>query len=407
MRIAITGAHQAIVGGAETYLRWLLRTLVARGHEVAFAFDHAAKDLDQAVDRDIEPLRRWNLGVVTRTEFFEQLASFRPDVVFMQSSADGTLDLELARRFRAVLFPHSFYGTCVTGWKVHHLPTLQVCTRRFGPACLPVNYLRGCGARNPRQLLALYTDQRLRAKVVQRLAGLVVASDYMRQVSVQNGMDDRVVRVLPYPTNLEPDPVPPSVRESPRRVLFLGRLTSGKGGVRAIQAIARCQRRLADRQLFLTVAGDGPELDRCRRLATKLGVPSEFPGWVGAERRLSLLRNTDLLVVPSQWPEPFGMVGLEAASVGVPSVAFGTGGIVEWLRPGVSGELAEGFGSRSLAEALERALRDPQHHQRLRLGAWETARAFGGDQHITGLEAFFAELSGPNRSQAAEPKPTR
>ena len=399
MRIAITGASQTLAGGAENYLNWLLRALVRRGHEVAFAFEHAAGDPDRAVDRNVEPLTRWDLGAVTRSEFLAKLTSFRPDIVFLQSASDPTLDLALSQRFRTVLFVHAFYGTCATGKKVHHIPTLQICTRRFGPACLPVNYLRGCGARNPVQLLNVYSDQFTRAKVVQCLAGLIVASEYMRQVCIQNGVDDRVVRVLPYPVNLEPDSVPPaSACESPRRVLFLGRFTSDKGAVRAVQAMARCQRSIRDRQLVLTMAGDGPELDRCRRLAMRLGVASDFPGWVDAERRLSLLRSADVLIVPSQWPEPFGMVGVEAGSVGVPAVAYRAGGIVDWLRPGVSGELAEGFGSRSLAQALERALRDPQHHQRLRLGAWQTAREFGGDRHVSGLEAFFQELSRPGPS---------
>jgi len=395
VRIAITGANQAVAGGAETYLTWLLRTLVARGHEVGFAFERAAQRGEEAVDRNLEPLTRWNIGGSTRSAFLDKLTSFRPDIVFLQSASDQTLDLTLAQRFRTVLFAHAFYGTCATGWKVHHLPTLRICTRRFGPGCLPVNYVRGCGARNPIQLLSVYSNQRTRAKVLQGLAGLVVASEYMRQVYVQNGVDDRAVRVLPPPGNIEPDAAPPSARELPRRLLFLGRFTSGKGAVRAVQATALCQRGLADRQLVLTMAGDGPALDHCRRLATKLGVQSEFPGWVSAEQRLLLLRTADLLIVPSQWPEPFGMVGVEAASLGVPAAAYRAGGIVDWLRPGVSGELAEGFGSRALAEALDRALRDPLHYQRLQLGAWQTAHEFSGDRHVFGLEAFFRELSQP------------
>jgi glycosyltransferase involved in cell wall biosynthesis len=87
------------------------------------------------------------------------------------------------------------------------------------------------------------------------------------------------------------------------------------------------------------------------------------------------------------------MVGLEAAAVGVPAVAYATGGIVDWLKPGVNGELAEGFGAAALARALERALIDPERHQRLRRGAWQTAREFGDSQHIEGLEAFFMELA--------------
>lgn len=398
VRIAIVGATQAVEGGAETYLTWLLRTLVERGHHVAFAFERAANERSERVDGSVEPLTRWDLGTMTRAEFLDQIGKFRPDIVFLQSAFDQFLDLALTQRFRTVLFAHAFYGTCATGWKMHHLPTLQVCTRRFGPACLPINYLRGCGARNPVQLLNVYANQRTRAEVVRGLVGLVVASEYMRQVYVQNGFDPLRVRVLPPPVNLDRDAAPPAADESPRRVLFLGRFTSGKGAVRAVEAAARCQRRMDDRQLVLTMAGDGPVLEDCRRLAKKLGISTDFPGWVGAEQRLELLRTSDVLIVPSQWPEPFGMVGVEAASVGVPAVAYRAGGVVDWLRPGVSGELAEGFGARSLAQALERALRDPQHHARLRLGAWRVAREFSGIHHAAGLEVFFEELASTGSS---------
>ena len=391
MRIVVTGAHQAIVGGAETYLAWLLRTLLSRGHDVGFGFERAAESGEQAVDAGLD-LRRWHIGDLARAEFLAQVGDFRPDIVFLQAASDESLDLALTERFRTVLFAHAFYGTCATGWKVHRLPTLQICTRRFGPACLPVNYLRGCGARSAVQLFNLYSAQRTRSNVLRGIAGLVVASQYMRDVYLQNGVDQRMVRVLPPPVNVEPGARPHPATELPRRVLFLGRFGPNKGAARAIEAIADCQRELSDRQLVLTMAGDGPELARCQRLASRLGVNVDFPGWVGAEQRLQLLQSADLLIVPSQWPEPFGMVGVEAASLGVPAVAYRAGGIVDWLRAGENGELADGFGSRSLAQALQRALRDPERHHRLRLGAWHTAREFVGERHVAGLESFFSEI---------------
>lgn len=393
MRIAIVGANRALVGGVETYLAWILAALVARGHEVAFAFEQTTTQPERAVDRGVAPLTRWDLQAVDRTVFFEQLTAFHPDIVFLQGCRDQTLDLALALRFRAVLFAHVFYATCATGWRVHRIPQRKICTRRFGPACLPINYLRGCGARNPVQLLTLYSDQRGRSKVLPRLAGLVVASQYMREVFVQHGVLDDDVHVIPLPVELAPDRTPPAARESCNRVLFLGRLTSAKGGARAVEVAARCQRALG-RPLHLTVAGEGPELARCQRLAVNLGVETDFPGWVGPDRRTALLRSADVLIVPSLWPEPFGIVGIEAASVGVPAVAYRAGGIVDWLRPGESGELAEGpgFDSKALAEALERALRDPEHHRRLQLGAWRIAREFSGERHVVQLEQFFAEI---------------
>lgn len=393
MRIAIVGAHQAVVGGAETYLIFLLRALLERGHEVAFAFERAAPRAEEAVDRGLTSLVRWNLEVTDRAQFIEELRAFGPDVVFLQGADDESLDLAVAKSFCSVLFAHAFYGTCATGWRVHHLPSLRICERRFGAACIPINYLRGCGARNPLQLLKVYGDQSARAEVLHALAGLAVASEYMRDVYRLHGFEDRNMRVLPPPVAIEPDEHPPLPRADPRRVLFLGRLTSGKGGVRAVQAVARCQAAMRHRKLELTIAGEGPELEKCRRLAAELGIAAEFVGWVGPEKRMQLLRAADVLVVPSQWPEPFGMVGLEAASVGVPAVAYRAGGVVDWLRAGESGELAEGFGSVTLAAALERALRDEQHHARLARGAWQVARSFARERHVSELETFFAQVA--------------
>ncbi|HEX2672514.1 MAG TPA: glycosyltransferase, partial [Polyangiaceae bacterium] len=276
------------------------------------------------------------------------------------------------------------------------------CTRRFGAACLPTNYLRGCGVRNPRHLLDLYDVQRIRAKVLQGLAATIVASEYMRQVYVNQGLPEDNVYTLPCPTETSPDPAAPPASESCDRVLFLGRLTTGKGCVRAVQATAHCQRALG-RALHLTVAGEGPELSSCQRLADKLGVDADFVGWVGSERRLELLRRADALIVPSLWPEPFGIVGIEAASVGVPAVGYAAGGIVDWLRPGETGELADATGFRPLplAAALERALRDPAHHRRLQLGAWRMAHEFDTDRHFSKLVHLFSELSARARPRSS------
>jgi glycosyltransferase involved in cell wall biosynthesis len=257
-----------------------------------------------------------------------------------------------------------------------------------------MNYLRGCGARNPLQLFDLYAVQRTGAKVLGRLTAVVVASEYMRQVYLQHGIPEGNLHLIPLPAESIPDAVPPPASQSRERVLFLGRLTSGKGCANAVLATARCGRALG-RPLHLTVAGDGPELGRCQRLAKRLGVEADFVGWVGSDQRGELLRKADVLIVPSLWPEPFGLVGIEAAAVGLPAVAYATGGIVDWLRPGESGELADasGFGTRPLAAALERALRDPAHHRRLQLGAWRMAQEFDADRHFSRLEKLFAELS--------------
>jgi glycosyltransferase involved in cell wall biosynthesis len=177
-------------------------------------------------------------------------------------------------------------------------------------------------------------------------------------------------------------------------VLFLGRLTDLKGGRFLVEAVRLATERLG-RALTLAVAGDGPERPAVEAQARRLGVGTEIHGWVDAARRNDLLRGADVLAVPSVWPEPFGLVGLEAGCVGLPAVAFAVGGIPDWLTAGVSGELAPGDPptAAGLADALTRALADPHHLARLRRGAWETAGRFTWERHVTQLEAILERVA--------------
>jgi glycosyltransferase involved in cell wall biosynthesis len=124
------------------------------------------------------------------------------------------------------------------------------------------------------------------------------------------------------------------------------------------------------------------------------GLKIEFVGWVERRRIETLLENCDLLVVPSLWPEPFGLVGPEAGHFGVPVAAFDVGGIHDWLLDGVNGYLAPGSPptSRGLAEAIINCLRDPVVHARLRTGAVEVAQQFNIKNHLTALLEVFQNV---------------
>ena len=69
-----------------------------------------------------------------------------------------------------------------------------------------------------------------------------------------------------------------------------------------------------------------------------LAYPSvEFIGEICEAQKAEFLGNADALLFPIAWPEPFGMVMIEAASCGTPVIAFGYGSVPEVVEPGVSG----------------------------------------------------------------------
>jgi glycosyltransferase involved in cell wall biosynthesis len=236
-------------------------------------------------------------------------------------------------------------------------------------------------------MLRQFKMQRRRLQNLRQVRAVLTASRHMRDEYLRHQIPADRLHVVPlFPPGAVRDVVPPEPRPARKRILFVGRITALKGWRHLLEAIPLAAAALG-RTLTLVVAGDGPDRSAFEAEAKRRNIPAEFLGWVDAERRNAEMRTADVLAVPSVWPEPFGLVGIEAGCVGLPSVAFAVGGIPDWLLPGVSGELAPGErpNPRDLADALVRALADRDHWQRLRVGAWETAGRFTLEAHLERL----------------------
>src|SRR5438093_1202039 len=96
------------------------------------------------------------------------------------------------------------------------------------------------------------------------------------------------------------------------------------------------------------------------------------------------LPETDLVVVPSLWTEPFGRIGPEAGLRGVPVAAFEVGGVTDWLISGVNGYLAPGNPPTAggLAGAIGNCLKDPKIYRELSAGAVTVASQFNLEHHL-------------------------
>jgi len=183
-------------------------------------------------------------------------------------------------------------------------------------------------------------------------------------------------------------------------VLFMGRMTAIKGGATLARAIAEAQR-IRGSSIHVTFAGDGPERGPLEPLARDLGIEASFPGWLSGAARSAAFRRASIVAVPSLWPEPFGLVGLEAAAHGVPSVAFDSGGIREWLRDNESGRLIAGRDPRALGEAIADLCAKPGELRRLGEGAQRVARALSCDAHVAILERVFTGVASTARAAIA------
>src|SRR5262249_21254594 len=149
VRILIASSYRGLVGGTESYQKGLLPALLARGHAVGLLTQYGAPDPQATIDGGNEALARWCVEEQGEQGALQGVRDWQPDVVYSQGVQSPELEEELATRFPAVMFAHTYYGTCVSGTKCHAFPTARVCQRTFGPRCLLLYHARRCGGLKP------------------------------------------------------------------------------------------------------------------------------------------------------------------------------------------------------------------------------------------------------------------
>jgi glycosyltransferase involved in cell wall biosynthesis len=164
--------------------------------------------------------------------------------------------------------------------------------------------------------------------------------------------------------------------EETRTILHVARLVEVKGTRHLLGAFARLPDRFAD--VELAIVGDGPLKASLQSLAASLGVAARvrFLGALPYAAVLGRMRQAAMLVLPSvRTPtgrvEGLGMVLLEAAATGVPTVGSRIGGIPEGIVDNETGFLVPERDEEGLAQRMTTLLDD----RALRLTMGEKARA--------------------------------
>jgi glycosyltransferase involved in cell wall biosynthesis len=323
-------------GGAHWHLLGILERQ-AREHEVLVAAG-AAEGVAAPCPSRIVP------GLESRTRRAVDLApladAFAPDVVHVHTVVNPAV-LEWAAARGAVITVQDHRYFCPTRGK-------WTADGRVCDEVLREDLCRGCfeDERYFQDVYALTTER------LATLRGLrvVVLSHYMKMELIGAGLRAEAVTVVPPLVHgLDPEAQP----DGPPCVLFVGRLAEAKGVWDAVAAWRR-----AAVPLPLVFAGTGPLREALER---EDGV--HVLGWVPHGRLSAVYRRARALLVPSRWQEPFGIAGVEALTMGVPVVAWDSGGVREWLGdPGVAWGDVDGL-ARALREAVHRRAAPPAGYE--------------------------------------------
>jgi glycosyltransferase involved in cell wall biosynthesis len=341
-------------GGAYTWMLGVLDGLAAH-HDQTLVVGETAAGAD-ALSLPARVMVRE--GLESRTpapvELDALVAELKPDVVHLHNVMNPVVLEWAALRPGRVLTVQDHRYFCPTRgkWTLQGQVCLKAMSREVCAACFEDSAYFG-------EVLGL-TERRLAA--VRRLP-VSVLSRYMREELVAAGVPARSIQVVPpfvHDLDLQ------ARADGPPCVLFVGRLAESKGVKEAVKAWRR-----SGVDLPLVLAGTGPLRAELEAEAAKMkGPPLEVLGWVERDRLAALYQRAGALIFPSRWQEPFGIVGIEALSFGVPVVAWESGAVDEW-HPG------PGLVHWGDVGALSRALRKYVGRRLLLLPRYDRDEAIG------------------------------
>ncbi|KAB7624005.1 glycosyltransferase family 4 protein [Alkalilimnicola sp. S0819] len=169
-------------------------------------------------------------------------------------------------------------------------------------------------------------------------------------------------------------------------LVFIGRISPEKRLDRAIEIALR-----SGRPLKVAAKVDPADQDYFHRhIAPLLAHPQvEYLGEVDDARKQALLGGAAALLFPIDWPEPFGMVMIEAMACGTPVIAWDHGSVPELIRPGVNG-----FVVRSIDEAVAAVARLPELDRRSCRNLFE--RHFSAERMARDYLRLYDELLVPH-----------
>jgi glycosyltransferase involved in cell wall biosynthesis len=332
--LRILHAVRAPVGGIFRHILDVANGQADRGHHVGIIADSmTGGERAEAALAAIAP--RLKLGV-------HRLAIRREPVPI-----DAVVWAHFMRLIRKltpdVLHGHGAKAGAFIRLKGRSAKTIRVYTPHGGSLHYPLNTLKGAIYSRLERALMNRTDLFLFESAFAR-------DTYQRTIGKPSGL---VRCVFNGVTANEFDPIP--VADDATDVAYVGEFRNIKGADILIDAVALL--RAGGRQVTLTLAGDGEELEALKAQIARLGLTDavRFIGHVKARYGFS---KGKVLVVPSRG-DSMPYVVIEAAAAGVPMVAANVGGI-----PEIFGEHTEALFAPNIvgamADAIETALDDPE-----------------------------------------------
>lgn len=286
---------------------------------------------------------------------FERLVEdFAPEVVHVHNIVGlGASLIGAARRkgIRTVMTLHDYQGFCIKNTLVKN--DNSVCTDFSKCAsCFPV--ISGKRWRGvPVKMRSDYIAQQLR-----QVDAFISPSDYVAQTFTKSGIPESKIKVIWNGVDVRRFARVPRAKDTRRvRFSYIGYLGAHKGVPTIIEALKRLGNR---KGVFVNFVGIGDDSVRYEEVLREAGWGDSvrFWGHVDNNRITDVFRETDVLILPSVWPENQPVTITEAMASRIPVIATRMGGIPELVEDGKTGHLYAAGDAEELATRMSEFVSD-------------------------------------------------
>src|SRR5690606_13880507 len=201
------------------------------------------------------------------------------------------------------------------------------------------------------------------AEKSKQVSAVVGISNSILQRFISFGYFQNASKNIIYNTRTISNPPlkPARTANQPIRFGYIGTLSRVKGLEWLIEQFQKL-----NFEASLTIAGKGEKIyeEQLKDLASYATI--EFVGYVNSTE---FLAEIDVLIVPSLWEEPLGMVAIEALADHVPVIANKRGGLQETVKDGVNGLYCYDAEPDSLSAAMRQLYQNPEQYNQFSLAA--------------------------------------
>jgi UDP-glucose:(glucosyl)LPS alpha-1,2-glucosyltransferase len=232
-----------------------------------------------------------------------------------------------------------------------------------------------------------------RTSMLRRLARVITSSDYLRQ-RLLDGIEPPARNPVVLPNCLDLTELPPP-RKRERLILFAGRVVADKGPDAFVSACAAALPHLPGWGAEIIGADrfnvDSPDTGFVQMIrAAAEGANVRMLGYRDHPEVLAAMARAAIVVVPSRWPEPFGLVALEALASGAALICAPRGGLREVA--GDAAVYADPDRPGEIATAIRALAGDESRRAALTEAGWQRARLFDVPVIAARLAALRADI---------------